>query len=123
METVNKHKSIEENIMSRENNNLLSDIYVQGEGIKPNTFVRNNLCKLRKKHNLTQDQLSSDTGLHQSLIYRIENGKANLTCENMILLARYFNCSLSDLLDVELPNSDNEAKKKLDEIIEIINRK
>lgn len=118
----NKHKSIERNIMSNETKNLLADIYVQGEGIKPNTFVRNNLRKLRNKHNLTQDQLSSDTGLHQSLIYRIENGKANLTCENMILLARYFKCSLSDLLDVELPDSNDDAKKKLDEIKAIISR-
>lgn len=108
--------------MNNKTNELLNGIYFEGESIKPNTFIKNNLRKLRKQHNLTQDQLSRYTGLHQSLIYRIENGKANLTCENMILLARYFNCRLSDLLDVDLPDCKNDAEKKLDEIKAIISR-
>lgn len=84
-------------------NEMIRDIYVDDPRVKPFTVVRNNLKKLRLKCGLSQDQLALKTGVNQSLIHRIESGKGNLTCENLILFARFFGCDIADLLDVDLP--------------------
>ena len=103
-------------------NEMIKDIYVDDPRVKPYTVVRNNLKKLRLKAGLSQDQLALKTGVNQSLIHRIESGKGNLTCENLVLFARFFKCDIADLLDVDLPHPgssilhDDEIDKLNDKI-------
>lgn len=50
---------------------------------------------LRKKHNLTQEAVYSDTGIH---IARIELGKRDLSVSTLKKLCDYFNVALADFL-------------------------
>ena len=90
-------------IINDDVNEMIEDIYVDDPRVKPYTVVRNNLKKLRLKSGLSQDELALKTGVNQSLIHRVESGKGNLTCENLVLFARFFECDIADLLDVDLP--------------------
>lgn len=104
-------------------NEMIRDIYVDDLRVKPYTVVRNNLRKLRLKCGLSQDQLALKTGVNQSLIHRIESGKGNLTCENLVLFARFFGCDIADLLDVDLPrNTSIAADMHIDKLNDKINR-
>ena len=96
-------------IINDDVNEIIKDIYVDDPRVKPHTVVRNNLKKLRLKSGLSQDQLALKTGVNQSLIHRIEAGKGNLTCENLVLFSRFFGCDIADLLDVDLPRNTSIA--------------
>ncbi|MBI2721612.1 MAG: helix-turn-helix transcriptional regulator [Bacteroidetes bacterium] len=53
------------------------------------------LKKLREKHNLTQEDVLNDTGIH---IGRIESGKRDFSVSTLQKLAEYFQISASELL-------------------------
>ena len=110
-------------IINDDVNEMIEDIYVDDPRVKPYTVVRNNLKKLRLKSGLSQDELALKTGVNQSLIHRVESGKGNLTCENLVLFARFFECDIADLLDVDLPrNRCIAADMRIDKLNNKINR-
>jgi len=97
------------------------DIYADNE----QRYVRNNLRVVRIKAGLTQQELADRTGMKQTFIQKLEKQQANFTAATLIKTAWVLNCSLSDLLDVDLPEKDfpdryltenNELRKKLEEI-------
>lgn len=97
-------------------NEMIQDIYVDDPRVKPYTVVRNNLKKLRLKAGLSQDELALKTGVNQSLIHRVESGKGNMTAANLVLFARFFDCNIADLLDVDLPHHQGSSILQDDEI-------
>lgn len=97
------------------------DIYADNE----QKYVRNNLREVRTKAGLTQQELADRTGMKQTFIQKLEKQQANFTAATLIKTAWILNCSLSDLLDVDLPEKDFPdkfheeniiLKKKLEEI-------
>ena len=52
---------------------------------------------------LTQQELADRTGMKQTFIQKLEKQQANFTAATLIKTAWVLNCSLSDLLDVDLP--------------------
>lgn len=59
------------------------------------------LKELRISHNLSQMQLSKETGLSQSAIAKWELGKTEPTASAIITLARFFNETADYLLGLE----------------------
>ncbi|MBE7091345.1 MAG: helix-turn-helix transcriptional regulator [Clostridiales bacterium] len=59
------------------------------------------LKDLRISHNLSQMQLSKETGLSQSAIAKWELGKTEPTASAIITLARFFNETADYLLGLE----------------------
>ncbi len=55
--------------------------------------------ELRKHRGLTQAALAERTGLPQSEISRIENGRRRLTVERLIAIAQALEASPAELLD------------------------
>jgi len=55
------------------------------------------LCALRKERNLSQEQLSLETGVHRNYIGGIERGERNPTVVVIATLAAGMGTSLSDL--------------------------
>lgn len=97
------------------------DIYADDE----QKYVKNNLREMRIKAGQTQQELADKTGMKQTFIQKLEKQQANFTAATLIKCARILNCSLSDLLDVDLPEKDfpdrylkenNKLRKKLEEI-------
>ena len=98
-----------------------NDIYADDE----QKYVKNNLREVRIKIGLTQQELADKTGMKQTFIQKLEKQQANFTAATLIKTAWVLNCSLSDLLDVDLPENDFPdkfheenitLKKKLKEI-------
>ena len=57
---------------------------------------------LRKKKGLSKKKLSDIADISRSIISDIESGKTkNPTCITLIKLARAFNCSIDELVEIE----------------------
>lgn len=59
------------------------------------------LRTLRAERNLTQEELAAQAGFSRSYYNEIETGKRNISLLNLQKLARCFDISLSDLVDLE----------------------
>ena len=57
------------------------------------------LKQLRKNKNLTQKQFALKSGLHINYIGMIERGERNPSLKNLMIIAKTFNISLSELMD------------------------
>lgn len=71
-----------------------------------------NLKKLRKEKNLSQEQLAKMLNVSRQAVSKWESGKTYPDIDNLILLRDIFNVTLDDLIV-------NESKIKDEEIIEI----
>lgn len=60
-----------------------------------------NLKKLRKKYNLTMEQLAIKLGMCKSAICRIEKNTSNVSIETLIKIAKFFNVSTDYLLGLK----------------------
>ena len=63
--------------------------------------ISERLKELRIEKNISQMQLSMDTGLSQSAIARWELGKSEPTASALIILSKYFGESTDYLLGLE----------------------
>lgn len=68
--------------------------------------MRLNMKVERVKHNLTQEELSKQIGVHKNVISRWETGDTEPTSSNLIALCNLYGCSPEYLLDV---TSDKHA--------------
>ncbi|TDM38041.1 XRE family transcriptional regulator [Macrococcoides canis] len=59
----------------------------------------NTLKSLRKKHNITQEQLADAVGLATTTISSYEIGHRNITISAAIALAKYFNVNWTIFFD------------------------
>ena len=62
----------------------------------------NKLLKLRKQHNLSQEELAEKLGISRQAISKWERGDAFPDTDNLILLARLYNVSLDELLNLKI---------------------
>lgn len=58
----------------------------------------NHLKAWREFRNLTQTQVEKKFGWPSSRVSNLENGRAVITVDVLLALARHYNCALSDLL-------------------------
>ena len=69
----------------------------------------NRVTELRKKHNLTLDQLASASGVSRSMLSQIERGQANPTLTVTFRIAQAFGMSIGELLDQPWQSSTIEV--------------
>lgn len=72
---------------------------------------------LRNKKGLSQERLSFEIGFHRTYIGMIERGERNLSLSNIIVFAKFFELSLSDLFDFpEINSHKNYPQKNKDNV-------
>lgn len=50
-------------------------------------------------HGITAYKLSKETGISESVISRWKSGEQSPSISNLVKVAHYFNCGLSDLME------------------------
>lgn len=64
--------------------------------------MANKLLKLRKQHNLSQEELAEKLGISRQAVSKWERAETSPDTDNLILLARLYNVSLDELLNVNI---------------------
>lgn len=68
------------------------------------------VTKLRNQKNITQRELSRQTGIHYTMLNKYEHGQGEPSADNIRILAKYFGVSTDYLLFDE---SDSVASSKI----------
>lgn len=71
---------------------------------------------LREQNNLSQEELSFQTGFHRTYIGMVERGERNISLANIAVFAKVFELTISELFNLNLVNpnhsfSDYELKR------------
>jgi len=72
-----------------------------------------NLRLLRKRKRITQVNLQIHTGIDQSELSKYERGERLPTCENLLILAKFFDTSLDYLMDLTDEEQPYPKKKEI----------
>jgi transcriptional regulator with XRE-family HTH domain len=67
--------------------------------LTPHHRVGQNVCKLRTKKILTQEQLAEKADISRRYLQRIESGEKNPTVDVLTKLRRALNCTWNDLFE------------------------
>lgn len=78
--------------------------------------------KLRKEHNLTQEQLAEQLFVSRTAVSKWETGRGMPSMESLQMIARLFNISLDDLLRAEevITIAENENKENISRFASLI---
>lgn len=60
--------------------------------------VGKKVCELRKKHNLSQENLGHLIDSNKQFIWKLENGKFNPTIATLYFLSKALECEVSELI-------------------------
>lgn len=55
--------------------------------------------RLRKARGLTQEEFAVALGMSQASVSRLETGERKPNVNDLIAIAKFFNCKLDDLID------------------------
>ena len=79
-----------------------------------NIEIANRLVELRKKNNLSQEELADKLGLSRQAVSKWERAEASPDTDNLICLAKIYGVSLDDLLNTDQSVEDiaKETKEK-----------
>ena len=80
-----------------------------------NNKFSENLKKIRKENNLSQEQLADELGVSRQAISKWESASAYPEMDKIIMICDKFNVNIDDLLhkDIKEVKSEEESKKKL----------
>lgn len=79
-----------------------------------NIEIANRLMELRKEHGYSQEQLAEKLGISRQAVSKWERAESSPDTDNLICLAKLYNISLDELLqlnDVESSNTKNDEKE------------
>ncbi len=80
--------------------------------------MKDRLKKLRKSKNLTQTELATSTGISLKTINTVENGKCDLSTEQLAILSDFFNVSIDYLVKgVESERTISETEQEILEVL------
>lgn len=85
-----------------------------------NNQFSENLKRIRKEHNLSQEQLADELGVSRQAISKWESAVAYPEMEKIIALCDKFNLNIDDLLhkDIKEVKGEEESKKKINSLID-----
>ena len=85
-----------------------------------NNQFSENLKRIRKEHNLSQEQLADELGVSRQAISKWESAVAYPEMEKIIALCDKFNLNIDDLLhkDIKEVKGEEECKKKINSLID-----
>ena len=80
-----------------------------------NIDIANRLYEMRKKNNLSQEELAEKIGVSRQAVSKWERAEASPDTDNLILLSKIYNISMDELLSTNepieaKPESVNEEK-------------
>ncbi len=70
--------------------------------------MRNRVEELRRLHNVTQEELSSDLEVSRQTISSLENGRYNPSIELAFKIARYFKLTIEEIFIYEAEGEDEQ---------------
>ena len=73
----------------------------------------NRLFELRKKHNLSQEELAEKLGVSRQAVSKWERSEASPDTDNLIALAKIYNLSLDELIYGEKAERDDECEAEI----------
>lgn len=71
----------------------------------------NRLADLRKEHGYSQEELAEKLGVSRQAVSKWECGEASPDTDNLIELARLYNTSLDELLEIKKPEEKSDDNK------------
>ncbi len=77
-----------------------------------NIEIANRLVELRKRNNLSQEELAGKLGLSRQAVSKWERAEASPDTDNLICLAKIYNISLDELLHNDAPIEDIIDKER-----------
>lgn len=80
-----------------------------------NIEIANRLVELRKKNNLSQEELASRLGISRQAVSKWERAESSPDTDNLICLAKLYKVSLDDLLNCDDSLEDIVENEKADE--------
>ena len=85
-----------------------------------NNNFSENIKKIRKEHNLSQEQLAEELGVSRQAISKWESGAAYPEMDKIITICKKYNCNIDDLLhsDIKEVKGEEEVKKNINKYIE-----
>ena len=85
-----------------------------------NNQFSDNMKKIRKEHNLSQEELAEELGVSRQAISKWESGSAYPEMDKIIAMCDKFNLNIDDLLhkDIKEAKVEEEGKKKINNIID-----
>ena len=72
-----------------------------------------NLKKIRKEHNLSQEQLAEQLGVSRQSVSKWESNQAYPEMDKVIQLAKMFNLNVDDLLNQDIREVNREKQSKI----------
>lgn len=72
-----------------------------------------NLKKIRKENNLSQEQLAEQLGVSRQSVSKWESGQAYPEMDKVLQLAKMFNLNIDDLLNQDIKEVNNEKQSKM----------
>lgn len=85
-----------------------------------NNNFSENIKKIRKEHNLSQEQLAEELGVSRQAISKWESGAAYPEMDKIITICKKYNVNIDDLLhkDIKEIKGEEEVKKNVNKYIE-----
>lgn len=74
--------------------------------------IYENIKKLRREKNITQKELAKKMSISRTSINYIEQGKRNITTEELVKFCNIFNCSYEEILNKEEEQNHLDLYKK-----------
>jgi transcriptional regulator with XRE-family HTH domain len=78
------------------------------------SLISDNLKFLRKKINLTQEQMAQEIGIKRSLLGAYEEGRADPRISNLLKFAEIFAMPVDELISIDLSQTNGTASKRKD---------
>lgn len=72
----------------------------------------NNLQKLRKNKNISQEQLAEELGVSRQAVSKWESGASYPEMDKLVLLCKIFNCNLDDLINKDITQIEDLSSSK-----------
>ena len=85
-----------------------------------NNNFSDNIKKIRKEHNLSQEQLAEELGVSRQAISKWESGAAYPEMDKIISICKKYNCNIDDLLhkDIKEVKGEEETKNNINKYVE-----
>ena len=87
-----------------------------------NNQFSENLKRIRKENNLSQEQLADELGVSRQAISKWESSVAYPEMDKIIMICNKFNLNIDDLLnkDIKEVKGEEESKKRINNVIDSV---
>ena len=80
---------------------------------RKNMNLSDNLNKIRKEHNLSQEDLAESLGISRQSVSKWESGQAYPEMDKVLQICKMFDVSIDDLLNQDIKKVQKEEKSKI----------